>query len=350
LIKVRDESDRHHALDAVVIAACTHGMVKRMSDYARRKELDQVAEGFVDIETGEIINPAMFQQLHEHFPDPWPHFRDEVQMRLKIDDPAQLRSDLLRLGNYAEEDTQSVRPLFVSRAVAKRGVGEIHSATLHRIKPSSPKSAFVKVPLEKLTPAKLEAMVGRNDPRNFPLYSLLKARLAAHGDDPKKAFGPQQPRIEKPVASGKTSPVVRSIRIEETQNTGLIVRGGIADLGDMKSVGVYQREKGYVLIPEYTANSQQRRSPLDLPEGTVWRFSLTKNDLLEIQIDDETTRGYFVMYESDGRLTLRAHDQPQPDKKYFRKSVAAAKRISKLYVDALGRVYLPQSGAVSGLA
>jgi CRISPR-associated endonuclease Csn1 len=44
LLKLRGESDRHHALDAAVVAACSHGMVKRLSDYARRKELDQVRE------------------------------------------------------------------------------------------------------------------------------------------------------------------------------------------------------------------------------------------------------------------------------------------------------------------
>lgn len=70
LIKVRGDSDRHHALDAAVVAACSHSMVKRLSDYSRRKELDQVREGFVDVETGEIINPDMFQRLQQHFPDP----------------------------------------------------------------------------------------------------------------------------------------------------------------------------------------------------------------------------------------------------------------------------------------
>ena len=70
LLKLRSDSDRHHALDATVIAACSHGMVKRMSDYSRRKELKQVREGFVDITTGEVVNPVMHQQLREHFPDP----------------------------------------------------------------------------------------------------------------------------------------------------------------------------------------------------------------------------------------------------------------------------------------
>lgn len=70
LLKVRSDSDRHHALDAAVVAACSHSMVQRLSNYSRTRELEQVRDGFVNIETGEIVNPAMHQQLREHFPDP----------------------------------------------------------------------------------------------------------------------------------------------------------------------------------------------------------------------------------------------------------------------------------------
>jgi len=55
LVKVRGDSDRHHALDAAVVAACSHGMIQRLSNYSRRKELEKVREGFVDIDTGEIL-------------------------------------------------------------------------------------------------------------------------------------------------------------------------------------------------------------------------------------------------------------------------------------------------------
>lgn len=68
LLKIRGDSDRHHALDAAVIAACSHGMVKRLADYARTKELAKARDGFPDPETGEILDPSMFRQLRAHFP------------------------------------------------------------------------------------------------------------------------------------------------------------------------------------------------------------------------------------------------------------------------------------------
>ena len=116
LVKVRADSDRHHALDAAIVAACSHGMVKRLSDYSRRKELEQVREGFIDVETGEIVNPAMLTQLEQHFPAPWGHFRQELLARLHEDDIAALRNAMSSFGTYSQESLTELRSLFVSRA------------------------------------------------------------------------------------------------------------------------------------------------------------------------------------------------------------------------------------------
>jgi CRISPR-associated endonuclease Csn1 len=172
LVKVRSESDRHHALDAAVVAACSHSMVQRLSNYSRGKELGQVREGFVDVTTGEIANPAMFEQIEKHFPNPWPNFRNELEARLKIDDIGQLREEMQRLGTYSQDVLQALRPLFVSRSTSRRGGGEIHKAKLFALKKDSSNKAFEKVPLTDLTLSKLEKMIGKNDPRNQPTYDF----------------------------------------------------------------------------------------------------------------------------------------------------------------------------------
>lgn len=350
LIKARSDSDRHHALDATVVAACSHGMVKRLSDYARRRELEKVREGFVDAETAEIVNPAMFQQLHKHFPDPWPRFRDELIARLNINDHGSLRAEMERLGTYAEEELAAIRPLFVSRSVNRRGGGEIHKATVFSLKSGDKNSAFEKLPLLSLTLSKLEKMVGRNDPRNQSLYKALRERLLKFEDDPKKAFGSQQPKLLKPSKEGKNAPEVRTIRIEITQNSGLFLRGGIADLGEMVCVDVFKQKSGIVVVPRYQADTEKTRGvPLEPTEET-YCFSLTKNELVELTIGTETVRGYFVMYESDGRVTLRAHDQPQPDKQFFRKSISKASRMIKFHVDILGNIHPDRPEPRRGLA
>jgi CRISPR-associated endonuclease Csn1 len=153
LLKIRSESDRHHALDACVVAACSHGMVKRLSDYSKRKELDQVRDGFVDLETGEVVNPAMYRQLKEHFPEPWPGFRHELEARLNIDDTAQLHAALEGLGTYPVNALDNIKPVFVSRAPQRRNGGAAHKDSIYaqpeRLKAQG--GVTQKVPLASLT-------------------------------------------------------------------------------------------------------------------------------------------------------------------------------------------------------
>ncbi len=156
LTKNREASDRHHALDATVVAACTHSMVKALADHSRTKELAFLQEGFPDPDTGEILNPAAFDRGRQQFPEPWPHFRHELQSRLFNDDLAALREDMQRLGTYAQDDLNKLRTVFVSRAVQRRGTPAIHESTLRSPKYIADQKSAVRVPLIKLTPAKLD--------------------------------------------------------------------------------------------------------------------------------------------------------------------------------------------------
>lgn len=334
LVKVRSDSDRHHALDAAVVAACSHSMVKRLSDYARRKELAQVREGFVDID-GVIINPAMFDQLEQHFPNPWQHFRDEVIARLNIDNPALLREKIQRLGTYSEAALNDTHPLFVSRAPQRRGSGALHEETIRSAKRITKGVSFVKVPLQKLKLSKLGDIVGANDLRNIPLIELLKKRLQDNSDDGKKAFS--EP-LYMPSMQGKGS-LVKTVKIASTQKSGMFIRGGVAELGDMHHVDVYKYRDRFLIEPAYPVNINKRINPHNLPDEAIFQFTLQKNDYLRVTLGETAHDGYFVMYESDGRLTLRAHDQPKPDKIYFRKSVSTANNLQKFHVDVLGNCY-----------
>lgn len=344
--KIRSESDRHHALDAAVVAACTHGMVKRLADYSRTKELAQVSSGFVDTTTGELVDPAMFRQLKQHFPEPWLHFHHELEARLKIDNPELLREEMARLGSYDEVALEALRPLFVSRAVQKRGTGPVHAETIRSAKQLANNQSHVKTALEKLKLSTLKNIVGATDPRNKALMDLLAKRLDEFGDDGKKAFATP---LRKPSKDGN-GPIVKAVKVLSTQKTGMHVRGGVADLGDMLAVSVFKSGQHYLIEPEYLASSEVRISSIAIPSDAVFLFYLRKNDYLEIKLGNQTYFGYFVMYESDGRLTLRGHDQPKPDKEYFRKSIANAQLVRKFHVDTLGNIHPAQPEPRRGLA
>lgn len=346
LLKIRSENDRHHALDAAVVAACSRSMVQRLSNYSRTRELEHVRDGFVNIQTGGLANPAMHQQLREHFPDPWPFFRNELKARLEIDSPEQLREELSVLGSYSDEELVALKPLFVSRAVQRRGGGAIHEETIRSSKRIADKQSHVRVSLQKLKLASLSNIVGAGDPRNASLIDLLQKRLIEFNDDGKRAFA--EP-IFKPSRDGD-GPQVKTVKLISTQKGGIRVRGGVAELGDMLHVDVFRDGKRILIEPAYMAHNSARIATSSIPDGAEFLFSLTKNDLVAVTLGDTTYQGYFVMYESDGRLTLRAHDQPKPDKDYFRKSVASAKRIQKFHVDTLGNIYPAPPEKRRGLA
>ena len=346
LLKVREESDRHHALDAAVVAACSHGMVKALADYARTKEIEFLREGIADPETGEVLNPGAHERLAHKFPEPWAHFRHELESRLKTSDVDTLRADMERLGTYTTDALASVKPLFVSRAPQRRGSSAIHESTLRSPKYVADQKSSVRIPLSKLTPTKLEEVVEAHG-RNKPLVDALRQRLLAYGDDPIKAFATP---FFKPTAAGKVAPPVTSIRIISTQRTGIRLKNAVAELGEMIGIDIYRVPNGYFIDPKYPAHASDRLSYKPPPEDAEYCFLLTKNDYVQVVIGSETYFGYFVMYESDGRMTLRAHDQPQPDKKYFRRSVSAARLIQKFHVDILGNIYPAPPEVRHGLA
>lgn len=368
LVKLRGESDRHHALDAAVVAACSHGMVKRLSDYARRRELEKVREGFVDVETGEIVNPAMFQQLHEHFPDPWPHFRNELDARLHLDDPAELRTRITALATYSQEALESLRPLFVSRAPQRRNSGAAHKDTIYaqpaRLKAQG--SVTQKVPLASLTLNDLGKLI---DPhRNEKLYAAIRARLEAHGGKGEKAFPPSDP-LRKPDRDGNaTGPVVRAVTMVIDKLSGIPVRGGIAKNDSLLRLDVFTKAKRFYLIPAYAHHRVAKTLPNCTADGETqiddsfeFRFSVHPSDLIRVTLNGgESILGYFKGYggpPNPSNVTLQVHDRNRNGHRRANDKgeipsigVRTALALDKFHVDTLGNIYPAPPEKRGGLA
>lgn len=367
LLKVRADSDRHHALDAIVVAACSHGMVKRLSDYSRRKELDQVRSGFIDMVTGEIIDPVVFQQLKDHFPEPWPNFRHELEARLKIDDPALLRSEIERLGTYPDDALAGLRPLFVSRAPQRRNSGAAHKETIYaqpeRLKLKG--SVTQKVALTSLTLKDLDNLI---DPhRNEKLYAAIRERLVDCGGKGDKAFPPGNP-LRKPDRDGNpTGPIVRTVTAVIDKLSGIPVRGGIAKNDSMVRVDVFSKAGKFHLVPVYVhhtvAESLPNRAVVaykDEDQWTViddsfdWRFSLYPNDLVRITLKGESHFGYYAGCDrSTGAMSIWAHDRNTvvgKDGLIRGIGVKTALQLERFEVDVLGNVFPARPEPRRGLA
>ncbi len=355
LTKIRSDSDRHHALDAAVVAACSHGMVKRLSDYSRRKELDAVRDGFVDMETGEIVSPTRFAQLERHFPFPWPHFRQELEARLFTDDPAQLRAAIEQLGTHSLDALDALKPLFVSRAPQRRNGGAAHKDTIYaqpeRLKTQG--SVTQKVPLASLTLKDLDNLI---DPhRNEKLYAAIRERLEAHGGKGDKAFPSSNP-LRKPDRDGNpTGPIVRSATKVIDKQSGIPIRGGLAKNDSMLRVDVFTKRGKFYLIPVYVHHQVKGlpdRAIVAHKDESEWTlidnsfpfcFSMYPNDLVRITQKQAAFTGYYAGCDrGSGNVNLWAHDRNQKvgkDGLIRGIGVKTALSIEKFHVDVLGNLY-----------
>jgi CRISPR-associated endonuclease Csn1 len=363
LLKIRAESDRHHALDAAVIAACSHAMVKRLSDYSRKKELGQVQQGFVDAETSEAVDPVQFARLNHDFPKPWSHFHHELEVRLKMDDAEKLRSEMERLGTYSAEELDALRPVFVSRAPQRRNSGAAHKDTIYG-RTEQKNCVTQKVALSALSLKDMDRLI---DPhRNEFLYAAIRKRLEEYGDKGDKAF-PAGTEFRKPDKNGNpTGPIVRTVTMVIDRLSGIPVRGGIAKNDTMLRVDVFSKAGRFYLVPVYVHHkvaglpnraiiAYKDEEAWDwVDESFAWCFSLYPNDLVRITTKKETFFGYYAGTDrSTGAISIWAHDRNQSVGKegLIRGiGVKTAERLEKLDVDILGNIYPARPESRRGLA
>lgn len=186
------------------------------------------------------------------------------------------------------------------------------------------KTARKTVPLTTLTQKMLtEAELGSSFyRRNFELIEALKEYL---GDKKAKdVFA--QPFQPPPGKKGKIRPVIRSIRLPDTHGTGMLVRGGITGLGESISTEVWMTEDGLFFRPRYQATEEATFGLEETPIGARHLFNLRIDEPIEVVLADGEVipgngfPGYFVVYESDGRMQIRTHDRPGKGKRKKEKS------------------------------
>lgn len=368
LTKHRENGDLHHALDACVVAAASPALIKKVADFSRQMELVPRSDGtLVDLQTGEVLNRQAAAALGEHFPQPWPMFRDEVLARLSPDPRAALGG---KFASYDEAALASVRPVLVSRAVRRRSRGAIHEDTVRSVAEHLGKNTSSRrVPLENLKLSDLESIVGADDPRNAGLIRAIRERLEAHKGDGKKAFGPGTPPLHKPRRDGTRGPVVRAVKVKAVQYGGVPVRGGVANQASMWRVDVYAKAGKYYLVPIYQSDrrpgkplpnracvAHKPRSEWDLIDTSFqFRFSLYPNDLVRLRQRGKVFFGYFVgMDIGSANISILVHDRnPGIAKEGLWRGLGVklgVEEFVKFHVDVLGNYYLARPEVRRGVA
>lgn len=282
----RVPDDRHHAVDALVLAATTEGLLNRITREVQKRE----KEGRQD----DIF----------HVQQPWPGFRLDVERAV-------------RGGNGSGG-------VFVSRAERGRARGKAHDATIKQIREVDGKEVvFERKAVEKLTEKDLalipvpEPYGKAADPKGLrdDMVEALRAWIAA--GKPK----------DKPPRSPKGD-IIRKVRVATKDKVAVKINGGTVDRGDMARVDVFKKKnrKGaweFYIVPIYPHQIATSETPPDkaiaafkpehewLPINSDYKFFCSMHPMSFIEIvkpDGECFDGYFRgAHRGTGNLNISKH-------------------------------------------
>lgn len=360
--KIRENNDRHHALDAIVVACSTIAMQQKITRFVRYKEMNVFDGKTVDKETGEVLHQKT------HFPQPWDFFAQEVMIRVfgkpngktefeEANTVEKLVSLLKeKLPSRPEAVHEYVTPLFVSRAPNRKMSGQGHMETVKSAKRLLDGVSILRIPLMQLQLKDLEEMVNRE--RESQLYNDLKARLIAYEGDPKKAFAESFFKVDK---YGNNTQQVKAIRVERVQKSGVIVRNGkgIADNASMVRVDLFEKDGKFYLVPIYTWQVAKGILPMKavisskdeedwefMDDSFKFKFTIHPNDLVCVKLKKGEFFGYFIgLDRATGAISLREHDLEKTKGKdgIYRIGIKTALSFEKYQVDELGKEIRPCS-------
>jgi CRISPR-associated endonuclease Csn1 len=310
----RKDDDRHHALDAIVIAATSESMLQKLTTAAQEAERQGLHKGFD----------------FKHVPLPAAGFAGAVR--------------------------ETIDKVFVSRADRHRARGEAHAATIKRVETiDGVETVFERKAIEKLTLPDLDLIPVPEPYGKIADPAKLRDAMVA---ELRRWIVAGKPKDSPPMSS--KGDVIRKVRLATKDKVAVSVRGGVADRGEMARVDVFAKadKRGtirYYLVPIYPhqiADQQAYPRPPNLAAVAYaaeadwividssfdFLFSLYSHSLLEVaKSDGVLIRGYFKgMDRSTGAISLAEPTNPrQRNRGIGAKTLAHFK---KLNVDRLGNV------------
>lgn len=277
--KVRANGDLHHAIDAVIVALTTDGMINKISRYYKKREtLLYKAPGLI-------------------IEKPWDNFTEELSARLSEDVQHQIAK--LNLNSYTVDEIKSLRKPFVSRMPNRKIIGPAHKDTFSSAAKLKEGIIITRKELSKIKLTKDNEIEGfYQKDRNINLYNALVEFLQ------KQKLGGEADKFNMPTKDGSRGPEVKKIKIEEKITLGVVLKNkSIAANGSMIRVDVFYipegKDKGYYLIPIYVADTVKKELPnkaiIQGKNINQWKimddkdfiFSLYQNDLIKITAKKE---------------------------------------------------------------
>ena len=312
---VRVADDRHHAIDAVVLAATTEGLLQWMTKQVQQRE----REGRGD----DIF----------HVDQPWRGFREDSIRAIYGDG--------------------GVGGIFVSRAERPRARGKAHDATIRQIREiDGEEVVFERKAIEKLTEADLDripvpapygAIVDPAKLRDATV-AALRAWIAAGS-----------PKGEDKLPRSPKGDIIRKVRVASKNKVGIRMNGGAVDRGEMARVDVFRKanKKGiwqYYLVPIYpheiaTMDAPPMRAVVAYKDEGEWPvmdstfeflWSIESMAFLQaVKTSGQVLEGYFRgLHRGTGAIALSRHDSS--DEVVTGIGVKTLASFKKFRVDRLG--------------
>ena len=300
------DNDRHHAMDAVVVACMTPTFVQKVTVYSKRQEVRyNKSLWLADTLESDVKNMSLEKReeyekmFSKAFPQPWESFRDELNARLS-DNPKELIKNIKNtLGTYTDEEIEKLKPMFVVRRPNKKITGPAHDATYRSTKLllegfSVSRISVSKLKLDKNKEIRTSKFEFYKDEGNgwLPIYEALKNELEKYDGDGQKAFPGGSFSYQQENGQIHT---VRKVKVVQKSTLQAVLNNGnaMADNGSMVRIDVYKTPEKHVFIPIYVKDTVSDVLPIKYCErGKSYRgwpelnnedhflFSLYKNDVI----------------------------------------------------------------------
>ena len=322
--KIREDGDKHHAVDAAIIACVTPKTKNKIERYNQIKESRKMRNGQYVLEDGEICDSDYYDKnSHLVLPYPYKEFINELDARV-MDEPV-LMQNKLRLLGFNENYLMKAKPFVVSRMTSRKAKGCINEATVFSSKYADNKYPTVcdgnnvivkRTALANLKLDKNGEINGYFQPEgDVALYNALKQRLVEFDGDAKKAFAPTNP-IRKPCNSGQGN-IVRTVKTYETYTGGgmlLEKNKGIVKNDGMIRVDLYSKDGKYFGVPVYVADLYRGELPKraatagkpqnewrEMDDTYTFEMSIYQDDLLRI----ESKKGIELKKDKNNELSAK---------------------------------------------
>lgn len=296
--------DKHHALDALVVALCSESLLQRLTRAYKRME-----------------NWKDKNRLTPHLELPWPKFRQDMETALAS--------------------------VFVSRAERGKESGALHEATLRQIREETDAQGqpvqmlYERIPLSKLTPARLNAI--KDVERNGWLRDILAAWLEAESPMDKLPESPSGDAIKHvrvrrgPFSSGIAVP--RGSGVCQADNEKIVRTDVFCKDGAYYLVLVYTNQLLHEFPPHRAVTiSKEEKDWQRIDSSFEFLFSLMPNSyVIAENAKGVVYEGYFIGSDRSVAAVLLARDCDHLDR--VKIGVKRLKRFEKYRVDRLGRLH-----------